>query len=801
MRHGKDVLVDKPGVTTLEQLAALRGGAGRDRRRYIVHASASASRAARHGAAEELVARRRDRPRHPDHRPRPAPACAAPSRPDWFFERARYGGILCDIASHQIDQFLFFTGATRGRGGRRRRSPTSRTRSIPELEDFGEVLLRARRRAPATSASTGSRRTGLPTWGDGRLTHPRHRGLHRAAQVRRHRRPARAATTCSSSTARARATSTAATSRCPSAASLLADVARPHRDRDDAGALLPRLRAGAARAGRGAVRLALRQPRDERRAAASPSSAAASAGCTSRPGRRCPEQFEVARGVRPRRARGAKLAARSSAIAAAPRRLRRAARAATTSTSIDLCTPPSPALRADRAQALAAGKHVDLREAAGRLARRLRPAGRAPRRAASGRLMPIFQYRFGHGLPEAEAPGRRTALAGPRLSRDGRDRLAARRRLLRRALARQVGRPSSAACCSTHAIHAHDMLRCVAGPVRRASSRAPRRASTRSRSRTAPPSRCEHGRRLARHASRSRSARRGDLPPALLLRRLSPPRAASRPTSPALEPWTLHAGDAPRSAPRSTPRSPDFRREPRALRRPVRRFHAGARAGGALPVTLADARASLELLTALYHSARDRPAGRAADRPRPPALPRLATVEWRPGVPSPRRRESRRKWCSGNDRSSASPERRSSGGDSRNAEAASGRCGRIVRTIRISHGSGTHPNLIRMGGRHRCPRGQCGGESSSEMLPLTVAMTDHLRREKTGNLPSPLPEVRAAAGLFGRHARPVEPRPLRDLLPRRAGAAAGHRHSRPGERERLDLRPSGADHRSRSNAD
>ena len=34
------------------------------------------------------------------------------SRPDWFFDREAYGGILVDIASHQIDQFLFFTGST-----------------------------------------------------------------------------------------------------------------------------------------------------------------------------------------------------------------------------------------------------------------------------------------------------------------------------------------------------------------------------------------------------------------------------------------------------------------------------------------------------------------------------------------------------------------------------------------------------------------------------------------------------------------------------------------------------------------
>lgn len=37
---------------------------------------------------------------------------SAKERPAWFFERARYGGILCDIGSHQIEQFLFYSGAS-----------------------------------------------------------------------------------------------------------------------------------------------------------------------------------------------------------------------------------------------------------------------------------------------------------------------------------------------------------------------------------------------------------------------------------------------------------------------------------------------------------------------------------------------------------------------------------------------------------------------------------------------------------------------------------------------------------------
>jgi len=34
------------------------------------------------------------------------------TRPDWYFKREKFGGILTDIGSHQIDQFLHFTGST-----------------------------------------------------------------------------------------------------------------------------------------------------------------------------------------------------------------------------------------------------------------------------------------------------------------------------------------------------------------------------------------------------------------------------------------------------------------------------------------------------------------------------------------------------------------------------------------------------------------------------------------------------------------------------------------------------------------
>ena len=88
-------------------------------------------------------------------------------RPSWFFDTRTYGGILADIASHQIDQFLVFTGSRDAAVV----SSTVANYALPDrpaFEDFGEILLRG-------DTATGYIRNdwftpdGLPTWGDGRL--------------------------------------------------------------------------------------------------------------------------------------------------------------------------------------------------------------------------------------------------------------------------------------------------------------------------------------------------------------------------------------------------------------------------------------------------------------------------------------------------------------------------------------------------------------------------------------------------------------------------------------------------------
>ncbi len=166
MRLGKDVLLDKPGVTTPAGLAALENAVAATGRivsvcfseRLLSRASAVALRLIRAGEIGRVVQTAGFGP----HR------LNAPLRPAWFFDPARGGGILCDLASHQIDQFLAFTGSDDARVVASTVGLFDDPRA-PGFENFGEVVLRS-------AAASGYARVdwftpdGLPTWGDGRLT-------------------------------------------------------------------------------------------------------------------------------------------------------------------------------------------------------------------------------------------------------------------------------------------------------------------------------------------------------------------------------------------------------------------------------------------------------------------------------------------------------------------------------------------------------------------------------------------------------------------------------------------------------
>jgi predicted dehydrogenase len=165
MEAGKDVMVDKPGCTTLEQLAQIRAVQARTGRiwtvnfseRFEVPAVTRASELVAAGAIGRVVQTVGLGPHKQNLQ----------SRPEWFFQRPRYGGILCDIGSHQIDQFLHFTGSDSAEIAHAHVENTTMPEH-PGFQDFGELVLRSPQGHGYIRVDWFTPK-GLPTWGDGRL--------------------------------------------------------------------------------------------------------------------------------------------------------------------------------------------------------------------------------------------------------------------------------------------------------------------------------------------------------------------------------------------------------------------------------------------------------------------------------------------------------------------------------------------------------------------------------------------------------------------------------------------------------
>jgi predicted dehydrogenase len=90
-----------------------------------------------------------------------------PTRPRWFFEKAKYGGILCDIGSHQFEQFLYFSGATDATVTQAAVGNFANA-DTPEFEDFGEASLLGNNNTSNYIRVDWFTPNGLGTWGDGR---------------------------------------------------------------------------------------------------------------------------------------------------------------------------------------------------------------------------------------------------------------------------------------------------------------------------------------------------------------------------------------------------------------------------------------------------------------------------------------------------------------------------------------------------------------------------------------------------------------------------------------------------------
>lgn len=165
MQHGKDFLVDKPGITTLEQLTEVRRVQKETRRSYTIFIERLESRTIptagaliKAGAIGKVIQTIGLGP----HRINPQ------TRPAWFFDKKYFGGVITDLASHQFDQFIYFTGSSEIEIVAAQAGNLNHPQ-YPAFEDFGDVMLKG-------DKGTGYLRVdwfspeGLKSFGDGRQT-------------------------------------------------------------------------------------------------------------------------------------------------------------------------------------------------------------------------------------------------------------------------------------------------------------------------------------------------------------------------------------------------------------------------------------------------------------------------------------------------------------------------------------------------------------------------------------------------------------------------------------------------------
>jgi predicted dehydrogenase len=175
MKHGKDYLSDKPGATTLAQIDEIRKTIAETKKIYAilyserleVKAAVKAGELVQAGAIGRVIQTINIAPHQIVQKGTDPYAGGAGGRPDWFWDPVKFGGILCDIGSHQVDQFLFYTGSTQAEVVASQVANVNHPQK-PKFQDFGDMMLRGDKGFGYVRLDWFTP-DGLGTWGDGRL--------------------------------------------------------------------------------------------------------------------------------------------------------------------------------------------------------------------------------------------------------------------------------------------------------------------------------------------------------------------------------------------------------------------------------------------------------------------------------------------------------------------------------------------------------------------------------------------------------------------------------------------------------
>lgn len=165
--HGKHYFTDKPAFTKMEQLDQAKEKAKETGLKWGIYygerlhneGSVFAGQLIEQGAIGRVVQVIGTGP----HR------IMARNRPDWFFDPEQYGGILVDIGSHQIEQFLHFVGAKDAKVLHSKIANYKYKKEYPEFQDYGDATLVADNGATFYFRVDWFTPDGLGTWGDGRV--------------------------------------------------------------------------------------------------------------------------------------------------------------------------------------------------------------------------------------------------------------------------------------------------------------------------------------------------------------------------------------------------------------------------------------------------------------------------------------------------------------------------------------------------------------------------------------------------------------------------------------------------------